>query len=159
MSIEDLSKKTSVSSVTISNIEKGIYSPKLSTILEIARALNTTMTFLIEDVAELRIFKIGKNKQKLISADGVTLHDFGPIMTDKRVSFYIMEMEEGVSTTQHDSFDGNEFVHVLSGKISVEVEERTIKLDEGESLYFHGSYRHRLQAEKKSKIIFISIFT
>jgi len=70
-----------------------------------------------------------------------------------------MEMEEGVSTTQHDSFDGNEFVHVLSGKISVEVEERTIKLDEGESLYFHGSYRHRLQAEKKSKIIFISIFT
>jgi len=159
MSIEDLSKKTSVSSVTISNIEKGIYSPKLSTILEIAKALNTTLTYLVEDVAEPRIFKIEKNKQKLISAEGVTLHDFAPIMIDKRVSIYITEMDEGMTTAPHDSFDGNEFAHVLSGNIAVEIEDKVIRLDEGESVYFHGSYRHRLKAEKKSKIIFISIFT
>ena len=159
MSIEDLSKKTSVSSVTISNIEKGIYSPKLCTILEIASALDTTITFLVEDVDEPRIFKIEKDKQKLVSADGVTMHDFSPVMMDKRVSVYLMEMEQGVTTTRHDSFDGNEFVNVLSGCISVEIEDKKINLDEGESLYFHGSYHHVLRAEKKSRIIFISIFT
>ena len=97
MSIEDLSKKTSVSSVTISNIEKGIYSPKLSTILEITKALGTTITFLIEDVDEPRIFKIDKDKQLLMSTDGVILRDFNPVIMDKQVSVYIMEMERGVS--------------------------------------------------------------
>ncbi|MBN1292176.1 MAG: helix-turn-helix transcriptional regulator [Candidatus Latescibacteria bacterium] len=159
MSIEDLSKKTSVSSVTISNIEKGVYSPKLSTVIEIAKALGTTITFLVEDVDHPHIFKIEKNKQRLVSADGVTLHDFGPVMMDKRVSIYLMEMDQGMKTSQHDSFDGNEFVHVLSGRISVDIEDRNIPVDEGESLYFHGSYHHILKADKKSKIIFVSIYT
>lgn len=159
MSIEDLSKKTSVSSVTISNIENGIYSPKLNTILEIARALDTTITFLVEDVDEPHIFKIEKDRRRLVSADGVTMHDFSTIMMDKRVFLYLMEMEQGVTTTRHDSFDGNEFVNVLSGCISVDIENKKIRLDEGESLYFHGSYHHILRAEVKSRIIFISIFT
>ena len=158
MSIEDLSRNTSVSSVTISNIEKGIYSPKLGTIIEIARALDTTVTYLIEDVDAPRIYKINKDKQKLTTADGVSLLDFGPVMMNEKVSVYLMEMERGVSTSEHDSFDGNEFVHVLQGRISVTIEDRTEIIEEGESLYFHASYRHILKAEKKSKIIFISTF-
>ena len=57
MSIEDLARRTSVSAVTISNIEKGVYSPKLSTILEIARALGTTIMFCVEDVEGPQVFK------------------------------------------------------------------------------------------------------
>ena len=156
MSIEDLGKKTSVSSVTISNIEKGIYSPKLNTILEIAKALDTTIIHLIEDVDEPKIFKIEKNKQRLESAEGIVLHDFGPIMMDKRMTVYIMEMEKDASTVEHDSFDGNEFIHVLSGEVSVAIEDKTHTLVDGESLYFHGSYRHTLNAVKPAKIVFIS---
>jgi len=159
MSIEDLSRRTSVSSVTISNIEKGVYSPKLSTILEIARALDTTIMFLVEDVESPQIFKIEKDKQRFVSKKGVTLHDFGHIIVDRRVSFYIMEMKEGAETEEHDSFDGNEFIHLLSGEISVEVEDRIERLAEGDSLYFHGSYRHVIKAEKASILFFISVHT
>ena len=60
MSLEDLGKKTSVSSVTISNIEKGMYSPKLTTVLEIAKALGSTILHLVEGVDEPRVFKIEK---------------------------------------------------------------------------------------------------
>ena len=159
MSIEDLGKKTSVSSVTISNIEKGIYSPKLSTVLEIAKALGTTIVHLVEDVDEPRVFKIGKNKQRLESAEGIVLHDFSPIMMDKRVQVYIMEMERDAFTRKHDSYDGNEFIHVLNGEITVDVEEKCYSLNEGESLYFHGSFQHVLKALKPSKIVFLSIYS
>ncbi len=159
MSIEDLSRKTSVSSVTISNIEKGVYSPKLSTILEIARALDTTIMFLVEDVEAPRIFKIEKNKQRFVSKKGVTLHDFGHLIMDRRVSVYIMEMKEGAISEEHDSFDGSEFIHLLSGEITVEIEGRTEHLEEGDSLYFHGSYRHAIKAEQGSKLFFISVHT
>jgi transcriptional regulator with XRE-family HTH domain len=159
MSIEDLSRKTSVSSVTISNIEKGVYSPKLSTILEIAQALDTTIMFLVEDVEEPQIFKIEKDKQRFVSKKGVTLHDFGHVIVDRRVSVYIMEMKDGAVTEEHDSFDGNEFIHLLSGEIVVEIEDRTERLAEGDSLYFHGSYRHMIKAEKASKLFFISVHT
>lgn len=157
MSIEDLSRRTSVSSVTISNIEKGVYSPKLSTILEIANALGTTIMFLVEDVEQPQIFKIEKDKQRFVSKKGVTLHDFGHVIMDRRVSFYIMEMRDGAMTEEHDSFDGNEFIHLLSGGITVEIEDRTERLEEGDSLYFHGSYRHIIRAEKASKLFFISV--
>jgi len=159
MSIEDLGKKTSVSSVTISNIEKGIYSPKLSTVLEIAKALGTTIVHLVEDVDEPRIFKIGKDKQRVESAEGIVLHDFSPVMMDKRVSVYIMVLEKDASTREHDSFDGNEFIHVLSGEVSVDIEDKTFALTEGESLYFHGSFRHAIKASVKAKIVFISMFS
>jgi len=159
MSIEGLGKKTSVSSVTISNIEKGIYSPKLTTILEIAKALGTTIVHLVEDVDKPRIFKIGKDKQRMESADGIVLHDFSPIMQDKRVSVHIMELDEGTSTIEHDSFDGSEFLHLLSGELTVDIEDKKYTLDEGESIYFHGSYRHVLNAKKKSKLVFLSIFS
>ncbi len=159
MSIEDLGKKTSVSSVTISNIEKGIYSPKLSTVLEIAKALGTTIVHLVEDVDEPRIFKMEKNQQRVENKEGIALHDFGLMMMDKRVQVYLMEMERHASTAEHDSFDGNEFIHVLSGQITVDIEDKHYTLDEGESLYFHGSYRHELKALKKSKIVFISVFS
>lgn len=157
MSIEDLSRKTSVSSVTISNIEKGVYSPKLSTILEIANALGTTIMFLVEEVEEPQIFKIEKDKQRFVSKKGVTLHDFGHVIMDRRVSVYIMEMREGAVTEEHDTFDGNEFIHLLSGEITVAVEDKMERLEEGDSLYFHGSYRHAIKAEKASKLFFISV--
>jgi len=159
MSIEDLGKKTSVSSVTISNIEKGIYSPKLSTVLEIAKALGTTIVHLVEDVDEPRVFKIGKDKQRLESAEGIILHDFSPIMMDRHVSIYLMEMEKDASTREHDSFDGSEFIHVLTGEISVDIEDKTYRLSEGESLYFHGSFRHVLKALVSSKLVFLSIYS
>lgn len=157
MSIEDLSRKTSVSAVTISNIEKGVYSPKLSTILEIAKALGTTIMYLVEDVEEPQIFKIERDKQRFVSKEGVTLHDFGHVIMDRRVSVYIMEMREGARTEEHDSFDGNEFIHLLSGEITVFVEDKIEHLEEGDSLYFHGSYRHKIHAAKTSKLFFISV--
>ncbi len=159
MSIEDLSRKTSVSSVTISNIEKGVYSPKLSTILEIANALGTTIMYLVEEVERPQIFKIGKDQQQFVSQKGVMLHDFGNVIMDRRVSVYIMEMREGAITEEHDSFDGNEFIHLLSGEITVGVEDKTEHLEEGDSLYFHGSYRHSIKADKASKLFFISVHT
>lgn len=159
MSIEDLGKKTSVSSVTISNIEKGIYSPKLSTVLEIAKALGTTIIHLVEDVDEPRVFKIGKDKQRLESAEGIVLHDFSPIMMDRRIQVYFMEMEKGASTREHDSYDGNEFIHVLSGVVTVAVEDKLYDLNEGESLYFHGSFRHTLKAIEQSKVLFLSMYS
>ena len=159
MSIEDLGKKTSVSSVTISNIEKGIYSPKLTTVLEIAKALKTTIVHLVEDVDEPRIFKIGKDKQRVETSRGIVLHDFSPIMMDKHVQIYIMEMDEGAETREHDSYDGNEFIHVLEGNISVEVEDKTYDLKADESLIFHGSFHHLLKANTKAKLIFITIYT
>jgi len=159
MSIEDLGKKTSVSSVTISNIEKGIYSPKLTTILEIAKALGTTIVHLIEDVGEPRIFKFGRDTQRLKSKDGIVIQDFSPIMCDKRVSVYMMEMDKGASTLEHDTFDGNEFIYVIAGKVTVTVEEREYMVDEGESLYFHGSYHHTLNALEPSNIVFLSFFS
>ena len=78
---------------------------------------------------------------------------------DKRVQVYIMEMEQDASTRKHDSFDGNEFIHVLTGKITVDVEEKSYSLNEGESLYFHGSFQHVLKAIKPSKIVFLSIYS
>ncbi len=159
MSIEDLARRTSVSAVTISNIEKGVYSPKLSTILEIARALGTTIMFLIEDVEGPQIFKIERDRQRFVSKKGVTLNDFGHVIMDRRVAVYIMEMEEGSATEEHDSFDGSEFIHLLSGGIEVSIEDRMERLEEGDSIYFHGSYRHVIKSLTQSKLIFISVHT
>ena len=159
MSIEDLSHRTSVSSVTISNIEKGVYSPKLSTILEIARALGTTIMYLVEDVEHPKVFKIERDKQRFVSKKGVTLHDFGNIITDRNVSVFIMEMEEGAATEEHDSFDGSEFIHLISGQITVAIEDRVENIEAGDSLYFHGSYRHTITASKPSKLFFISVYS
>lgn len=71
MLIENLCRWTSVSPVTIFNIEKRVYRPMLSTILDITRALGTTIMNPVEEVEEPQIFfKIERDTQRFVSKKG-----------------------------------------------------------------------------------------
>lgn len=49
LTLEQMSELTSVSSVTIHNIERGVHEPKVSTLLDICKALDLPLSFFLDD--------------------------------------------------------------------------------------------------------------
>jgi len=65
------------------------------------------------------------------------------IECDETCEFSIKEM----------TYEGEEFVHVLGGRLAVEYGERQFELGPGDSMYYNAQIPHRIHAEKGARVL------
>jgi transcriptional regulator with XRE-family HTH domain len=148
--LRELSNKTQLSIGALSQIERGILTPSLSSMMFIARALDRPMGHFF-DHAELDL----SNNQKaffLKHSEEKLLH------TSKKVTVYLLYYSESAnievvknvfeeSATTGDmkyQHEGDEWGMVLNGRLKVELENEVYILGKGDSIHFKSNIPHRL---------------
>jgi len=143
----------------LSQIERGIVSPSISTLRIIADYLNTYIGVLLgERVSKENAVIIRENdrNRSIIWGKGVKLHILSP--SNSNLEFMYDEYEINSSTGdklyQHE---GEECAFVLEGKLEINLNGKKIILNKGDFIWFLSTIPHQITnlSNKKSLAIWV----
>ena len=147
LSLRALAERSGLALNTLSLIEHGKTSPSVSTLQQLAAALETPITAFFETdypTNSVAYIKAGQ-RPRAAFAHG-TLEDLGAGLTDRAVEPFVVMLEPNSDSGPHPIVHtGYEFVYCLSGRIAYTVDSQSYLLEPGDSLLFEAHLPHRWQ--------------
>ena len=142
LSMEELSKLSSVSKSMLAQIERGEGNPTLSTLWKISNGMKVPFDALT--VRPERVYEIVKTSevQPLLEDSGkVKNYSIFPDDENRRFAVYYLELEEGSYWESEPHLKGTtEFI--TEGGIVIRVDGQTFPVEKGESIRFRADNPH-----------------
>jgi quercetin dioxygenase-like cupin family protein len=143
MSIEDLALETGYLPEILAGVEENRTVPPVSLVLQLSRVLKLSMDELeTQEEAQATKRRTKSHKKRVDSYAYIPLSKPGP---DKHLRGYLVTID---ALTDHKGVEyhheGEEFVFVLRGRITIRIGENVTRLDRGESIHFNSALHHTL---------------
>jgi transcriptional regulator with XRE-family HTH domain len=147
LSLRALAEKSGLAINTLSLIEKGKSSPSVSTLQQLAVALNVSITAFFEvKGTENNVSYIKADSRPRAAFDHGKLEDLGAGTSIQAVEPFVVTLEpNGGSGPQEILHTGYEFVYCLEGRIAYTIAGHTYLLETGDSLLFEAHLPHGWQ--------------
>ncbi len=159
--LQDLSDLTGFSKPLLSQIEMGVVSPPVATLLKISKALHVNISFFFQDGnPEEKVVLVKRDKSKVIDSryfgreeSGYYYEALAFKKSKKNMEPFLVEFKrKRLEKLSYFSHEGEEFLYVLQGTLEFRTEDRHYVLDTGDSLYFESSIPHAYRAIGKSNV-------
>ncbi|HBA04177.1 MULTISPECIES: XRE family transcriptional regulator [unclassified Clostridium] len=164
MTLKELSEKTSLSTGFLSQLERGLTSIATDSLLNIAEALDVELSYFLLSTSKRRERFIQKSYERDIYKIDNALHINYVLSNnpeDKTILPRLIEIlptntEENLNTYQHE---GEEFIYVLEGIITLFINDEKQYLYPGDSAHFKSSINHNYAnyTNKICKILVASV--
>lgn len=149
MTLQDLSSLSKVSASMLSQIEREEKNPTIQVACQIAEALNTTLSALLDQQEKKDIVVMRKNDRPIYidEKSGFQRHLLSPSFPSRGIEFVLNTIpphkESGVFPAHKSGVQ--EYIFVESGKLRVELGNGAFKdeLEEGDSFFFEADTEHR----------------
>ncbi|WCK52656.1 XRE family transcriptional regulator [Aneurinibacillus sp. Ricciae_BoGa-3] len=142
--LKQLAEKTSLSTSLLSQIERGLIDPTVSTFWKISNALNVPVNDFFHPEGEKHVI-IRKQDRRIVDIqnENVSYHYLSPVQAGK-MEHILVEIKPG-ELLQHElvSHAGEECGYVLKGELIVVLHDKEVFLHEGDSIYFPSTVPHR----------------
>lgn len=159
LTLRTLAEKSSLAINTLSLIENGKSSPSVSTLQQLAVALEVPITAFFETEIEKENVAYAKvNRRPRAIFEHGMLEDLGAGAGIQAVEPFIVTLEPNAGSGPQDIVHtGYEFIYCLEGRIAYTVDGRAYLLEAGDSLLFEACLPHRWQnlSPQKSKSILV----
>jgi transcriptional regulator with XRE-family HTH domain len=162
--LEDLSKKTSLSLSYLSKLERSDRIPPFATLQTLATALDFDITQALsiknpetktEGDSDIIIHRQELHEDTSEQEDGYSLIPLTTGYKTKAISPFMMEVLPG--QTKDFTHDAEEFIYVIKGTIKLVYKGTTYDLKEGDSAYLDSRHVHRFINESSDKVYLMSI--
>lgn len=144
LTIEQLARRSSISTGLLSQLERGIGNPSLSTLTRLAQALDVPIgAFFVGSADETDIVVHPHTRKRLVLAETNLTYEL--LVPDLQGTLSMLHIELPPRfTNEHDPFrhSGEECMLVMKGPIETHAEQRTFLLVEGDSIRFASSVPH-----------------
>ncbi len=151
LTIEDMARRTGLTSSDISQIENQMVSPSLGTLIKLAKALDVSMShFFTRQIAE-PFCLVRAEERKVISrfastegkSYGYAYESLGYCKEDGKMEPFIVTLNPpDVLDVDPNCHTGEEFIFVLEGQIEVRLGDHTDVLHHGDSIYYDANIPH-----------------
>lgn len=158
--LQDLSNRTGLSKPLLSQIEKEVVSPPISTLLKISKALNVNISYFFRDSEpEERIVLVRRDESKRVDSRFFGREESGyyyEALAYKKVKkamepFLVEFKRKRMDRLSYFSHEGEEFIYLLEGTLEFRTENAQYILRPGDSLYFDSSIPHAYRSlERKN---------
>jgi len=167
LTIQKLAREASFSPALISQIENDNISPPIATLARIAKVLKVRMTsFFDEGNDDLKFEVVRKNEgrkvkrviSKLGTKQGYLYDALAFRKKNRKMQPFLLTIKTAVLDEKSlYSHEGEEFLMVLKGSAEMVYDGERIILNEGDSIYFDSSSRHRLlsHGKKPAKVLVV----
>jgi transcriptional regulator with XRE-family HTH domain len=147
LSIRALAEKSGLAVNTLSLIQNGKTSPSVSTLQQLALALEVPVTaFFKNDFPKSRVAFIKAGEHPTAEFAHGTLEDLAGGLKDTSIEPFIVTMKPDSNSGTHPIVHtGHEFVFCLEGRIVYVIENKTYLLEPGDSLLFESHLPHNWQ--------------
>jgi transcriptional regulator with XRE-family HTH domain len=145
LSIRALARQSGLNVNTLSSIENNKTSPSVSTLQQVASALQLPINAFFESkiIPQTIVYQKERGRQTAAFTHG-TLSDLGAGFTRSGLEPFLVTLDSGADSGDTPIVHtGLEFVYCLQGVISYEVDSKTYNLAPGDSLLFEAHLPHR----------------
>lgn len=153
LTLKEISEKTKFSTALLSQIENNMVSPPISTLWKIAEALDVKLSYFFQqapvEMREYFLLRRGEGKPvfRHESRFAHTYYSLGYGKEGRRMDPFIVEFSGGEEHMEPMSHEGEEFVYVLKGGMELVYGEKSILLEEGDSIYFDSRVAHAARGD------------
>lgn len=156
VTLDVMAVRTGFSKGYLSRIENGKKTPPLDTLARIARALGTDVNTLLSDERSASaqsepFFSVVRNtgRQRVVRPESAFGYEYqrlaegdGPMLMQP----FLMTVPPEIDKHVFFEHEGQEFMHVLQGRIEWQVGHERIVLEAGDSLYLDSRIPHRVRS-------------
>ena len=145
LTLKDIEAKVGISATHLSEVERGKSSPTVGVLEKIARALGTRSALLIDAAVGLPVSHTRPGHRRVVFNEHVTVRteSLSRSFPGSEISILLKTYAQGVAPLgPHRAHEGEEFVHVMQGKLHVRIGEVDYYLDPGDSLHFKSTRPH-----------------
>lgn len=155
---EELGNRCDLTKGFISQMERNLTSPSISTFIDLLDCLGTTPEKFFSNSDD---DKIVFTKSDIFEQEEEDYKIKWLISNAKKNQMepIIIEIESGKMYKEIEPFEGEEFGYILEGSIILRFDKREYKLDMGESFYFSAKSTHILENISKEKATILWITT
>ena len=153
LSLDDLSNMTGFDVDLLSSIENCEVQPQLGTAIKLSKALDSAFGRLVSGVGEKLYSITRKGEQKVVSRStsqkgkkkAYTYKSLAPEVKGRHMESLIVQLEEAPDA-ERSVHDGEEFIYVLEGAVSLDIGEDHFDLEPGDSAYYPSTTPHLIAA-------------
>lgn len=161
MTLNELAEKTQFTASYISQIERELIDPSLSSLRKISNALGVPMHYFLVDEAKDHVLIRANQRKRLDLPNSSIIYEFITPIADAssktKMDIIYFELEpESWSSEESLIHSSDECVLVLKGTIECYVDDSKYVLNEEDSLYIRENSYHKLYNPGKEKATGIS---
>jgi len=157
MNLTAFAKKIGKTPSYLSQVERGMASPSIMALREIAKALNVPMFYFLIDDRKQNVI-VRKNERKVLQfpKSHLTYELLSPDVS-QRVQMIRTRIKIGASSCPKPlSHEGEECTLVMEGKMEIKIGDEFFILEEGDSIYYISSIPHKITSIGNQDLIIIS---
>jgi transcriptional regulator with XRE-family HTH domain len=154
ISLQDLSKLTGFDVEALSDIEANRFQPQLGTIIKLSKALDSAFGRIVSGVGSKLYSVTRKNERKIVSRS-TSYRDQKPVYLYKSLAPEVkgrhmeslivqLEVNPDADMSVHE---GEEFIYVLDGVVSLKIGPDAFELEAGDSVYYLSTTPHLIAAK------------
>lgn len=157
---EELADRSELSKGFISQLERNLTSPSITTLADILQCLGSDLcTFFQEEKKEQIVFEESDYFEKIDTELHNKIEWIIPNAQKNMMEPIRLTLEPGGTTYPDNPHEGEEFGYVLSGSIVVHLGKERYKVKKGETFYFKSNFTHYIKANPKMGATLIWIST
>lgn len=156
---EELADRCELTKGFISQVERDLTSPSITTLIDILEGLGTNLKdFFSETVDEKIVF----SNEDFFETENEELNYLIkwiiPNAQKNSMEPILIEIEAGGKTKEDTPHEGEEFGYVINGWINLHIGDKKYKVKKGESFYFKANSNHYISnnGKVKANIIWVS---
>ena len=146
LSLEQLGTLAGVSRSMISKIERAEAVPSTTVLSRLAEALGVTFSRLMTPAGEREVLLIPASRQPVLRDEesGFMRRCLSPVLPGRGIDWVLNTLPPNGSTGEFVAHRRgvSEYIFVLKGRLRATVGERSIVVEEGDSLYFEADAGH-----------------
>jgi transcriptional regulator with XRE-family HTH domain len=137
MTLTELGKRVKLSASHLSQIERDKTAPSLSTLMDIARALDIGPRYFFEtEVEETHIQRADRGQDRHTIDTPIECRLLTPKVGSSKLEAYRVTLQPHASPEQLDQFSGEELGFVLTGELTIRVGDEQFVLAAGDSIHY-----------------------
>ena len=154
---EELADRSELSKGFISQLERNLTSPSITTLMDILQCLGTSIGEFFNEAPDEQIV-FGK-QDYFVKEDTEYKHEIKWIIPNAQkntIEPIYLTLQAGGSTCPDTPHEGEEFGYVLQGAVSIHLGNKTYKAKKGESFYYTADKTHFLSSKNGATLIWVS---
>lgn len=165
LSLDDLSKLTGFGVEFLKKIENNEIEPQIGTLLKLSKALESAFGRIISDVGDKLYSITRRDERKIVSRSSLqkgkqkayVYKSLAPEVKGRHMEALMVQLEENPDQ-ELSVHNGEEFIFVLDGVVSLKIGEEQFRLEPGDSVYYLSTTPHLIAAEKEKATILAVLY-
>jgi transcriptional regulator with XRE-family HTH domain len=155
LSLKSLSERTGVSASFLSQVERGIVSPSIQTLVAVSRALEVPIYHFLLETPDPVVRH--DRRSRLIMPNTSVIYELLCPDVHRSMEVSLGRLEVNAASSEEPlAHATEEFMLVLEGVMDIEIGPSRYVLEPGDAIYYHGVTPHRFFSVGDQDLVFVS---